>query len=148
MKKTLAAVSRWSCLALAGLFPAIGSAQELKFGSPDNEQPIRLSSRRPAKPIYIQEVKPTAETSIIEQDPPKDSLGPIQTRELSTEVRVVSIDITGEGTGEIPEGKPSAAMDRELMLPDGNARGATYKNVNWKPSMVFHHPLYFEEAML
>lgn len=147
-KNTLAVVSRWSCLALVGLLPAIGSAQELKFGDQESEPAIRLSSRRPTKPIFIQEVPPAAEASVLEEDPPKEALGPIQTRELSTEIRVVSTDIAGVGMSFKPEGKTSAAMAAETMLPDGTARGASYKQVNWKPSMVFHHPLYFEEAML
>ncbi len=148
MKNTLAVVSQWSCLALVWLLPAVGSAQELKFGDEGSEPAIRLSVRRPAEPISSQEVPPTAESPVLEKDSSKEALGPIQTRELSTEIRVVSTDISGVGMSLKPEGETSAAMATELMLPDGTARGATFKQVNWKPSMVFHHPLYFEEAML
>ena len=39
-------------------------------------------------------------------------------------------------------------MADEMLLPDGLARGATHKHLHWRPSQVFHHPLYFQETML
>ncbi|MEM8735188.1 MAG: hypothetical protein AAGG44_13240, partial [Planctomycetota bacterium] len=77
-----------------------------------------------------------------------ESLAPLQDKELTIAVNVVNTSISDIGTGLLPDAE-SDSWDQGLqMLPDGAARGASYKCVHWRPSLVFHHPLHFEDAML
>ncbi len=78
----------------------------------------------------------------------QDSLTPEQNLELSSIVSTVNIAMEDIGTGLVPEpAKKYTDMER-LWLPDGVDRGATFKPVTWRPSLVFHNPLYFQDAML
>lgn len=73
----------------------------------------------------------------------ENSLTPIQSRELTTNVHVVDMSVAGLGTGTIP----AAAFDkRQAEAFDG--RLAAQKCVYWHPSDICHYPLRFEEAML
>lgn len=76
-----------------------------------------------------------------------ESLKPLQDRKLSLAVTPVSISMDGLGTGEVPELNVWEGSGK-MMLPDGYARGALPKCVHWRPSMLSHYPLYFEDAML
>lgn len=77
-----------------------------------------------------------------------ESLAPLQNRKLAITVRVVDTSIEGIGTGAIPEGAFRERQLDPIVLPDGMARGASAKCVHWRPSLIQHHPLIFEDAML
>ena len=77
-----------------------------------------------------------------------ESLAPLQNRKLAITVRVVDTSIEGIGTGAIPEGAFRERRLDPIVLPDGMARGASAKCVHWRPSLIQHHPLIFEDAML
>ena len=112
---------------------------------------LHFSSRFDDTPSLIQEASPaeeSAEESVDSAGTKQDSLAPIQTRELTTEVRAVSTSLADLGTGVLPDATPAGMMSEQRMLPDGLARGATHMHFHWRPSLVFHHPLYFEQAML
>ncbi|MCA9180876.1 MAG: hypothetical protein KDA51_05465, partial [Planctomycetales bacterium] len=73
----------------------------------------------------------------------ENSLTPIQNRELTTNVHVVDMSVTGLGTGTIP----AAAFDKRLAEAT-HERFAAQKCVYWHPSSICHFPLRYEEAML
>jgi hypothetical protein len=78
----------------------------------------------------------------------QESLTPLQDQELTIEVRVVSISMDSIGTGQLPESARYADAREAQWLPDGISRGVSSKPVYWRPSLVFHHPLHWEDAML
>lgn len=78
----------------------------------------------------------------------QESLAPLQNEELSIAVRVVSVSIDSIGTGQLPEPARYADSSEAQWLPDGISRGVSSKPVYWRPSLVFHHPLHWEDAML
>ncbi|MEM7477546.1 MAG: hypothetical protein AAF483_21375 [Planctomycetota bacterium] len=125
-------------------------AQELTPVVNSTIPPLHFSSRVVSQPSLVQEAAPAAQEAETEtaEDADKGDLAPIQTRALTTEVRAVSIAIGAIGTGILPDDSPADQMISQSLLPDGAARGATHKHVFWRPSLVFHHPLYFEQAML
>lgn len=73
----------------------------------------------------------------------KNSLTPVQNRDLTTNVHVVDMSVAGLGTGAVPD----AAFDkRKAERPLG--RLMKQKCVYWHPSSICHYPLRFEETML
>lgn len=78
----------------------------------------------------------------------EDSLRPLQTRDIVTRVSAVNISTNGLGTGAMPEPTDYEKFSEMQPLPNGMLRGASYKSVRWRPSLIQHYPLYFEEAML
>lgn len=96
----------------------------------------------------LQESDAGSDEEIQDTNESGESLAPLQDKELTIEVNVVNTSLTDIGTGLLPDAE-SDSWDQGLqMLPDGSARGVTYKSVHWRPSLVFHHPLNFEDAML
>jgi hypothetical protein len=79
--------------------------------------------------------------------PLTDSLAPLQSRDLTLRVQAVSISNESIGTGLLPEPSRPAWPDETLEL-DRIGRGEIFTNVFWQPSLIQHHPLYFEDAML
>ncbi len=82
------------------------------------------------------------------KDPRRDALTPLQSRELSVLIQPVNVSLDGIGTGILPDGADRTGEAQLSNLPTGYERGATYKVVNWQPSLICHYPLYFEDAML
>ncbi len=76
-----------------------------------------------------------------------DILTPLQNRQLNMSVSAVNIGETEIGTGAIPQRSPFSETELGL-LPDGAARGAPFKTVYWRPTCMWHFPLYYEDAML
>ena len=125
----------------------------LSHSNPFPEGALALTAQPPASGTgqgvarLVQEAVPAA-------DPPADPAGerpraltPLEVRELSVDVRLVDLTMADIGTGELPE--PTRRYDAPpMLLPDGFARGATYKNYCWYPGAICHFPLYFEEPML
>ena len=77
-----------------------------------------------------------------------ESLQPLQNREIGTKVSAVNLSMAGLGTGALPEPAEYEKFNVKMELPDGVVRGATYKCVHWRASLIQTNPLYFEEAML
>lgn len=77
-----------------------------------------------------------------------ESLAPLQDQDLSISVRIVSTSIDSIGTGQLPDPTEYADAKDPRWLPDGISRGVSSKPVYWRPSLVFHHPLHWEDAML
>lgn len=97
------------------------------------------------------DVKDEEEVSAKEDFDPKkpgESLAPLQNRELTTEVNVVNVSLDGIGTGVLSEGAFEEQRVAPMALPDGIMRGASAKCVHWRPSLIAHHPLIFEDAVL
>lgn len=83
----------------------------------------------------------------VKKDKERDSLAPLQNRELSNRVQVTSIGAGKVGTGLLPT--PSRSRNTtEGLLPTGDSRGMYHTHVYWNASLIQHNPLYFEDAML
>lgn len=77
----------------------------------------------------------------------KDSIAPVQSRQLSAQIQAVSTSSINVGTGLVPTPKqerPAAIY----VLPDGISRGMYHTQVCWWASNIRHFPLYFEDPML
>ncbi len=74
-------------------------------------------------------------------------LTPLDIRELSLDVKAVDISLDSIGTLEFPESAKKTSGET-VVLPDGYSKGASYKPVHWRASLIAHHPLIFEDAML
>lgn len=81
------------------------------------------------------------------EGPLAESLAPLQSRELTLRVQAVSISNDSIGTGLLPEPSRPSWPDEVAEL-DEIGRGEMYTNVFWQASLIQHHPLYFEDAML
>lgn len=77
-----------------------------------------------------------------------NSLAPLQRRELSSDVRAINTSSDDIGTSILPTPAALASWGDQVPLPDGVARGATFQCVHWRPSLICHHPLYFQDVML
>ena len=108
-------------------------------------QPMEL---RPSAVYQLQESQssPSDLKSEIEQD--GESLTPVQGRGFNRDVTAIDISLDGIGTGVLPEPAEQDVNVDEQWLPDGIARGASFKCVHWRPSMICHQPLYYQETML
>lgn len=69
------------------------------------------------------------------------------TQILNSSIRVSDVSTDQIGSGRVP---PQGVLpgEEQIALPDGVARGASWKCVHWAPSSICHYPLYFEDAML
>lgn len=76
-----------------------------------------------------------------------DSLTPLQSRELVTQVSPVNLSMSEIGTGNLPE-PPVDRFGDVVLLPDGDARGYSFQCVHWRASLVQHNPLYFQDVVL
>ncbi len=116
---------------------------------PSSDRPATTETSPPATsavqpPLQLLD-KPqaAAEQAVAESD----SLTPLQTSEFSSQVAAVNISLMDVGTGLVPASTPFGEQFR-VGLPTGMERGVSYKPVHWKPSLVCHYPLYFEDPML
>ena len=159
-KLTLLSVIIFHCMANSG--PASGQqpdrgvraagvslAAALQIERP-NPFPTRPDEASPsdATSAIVQESQLLDPESVTPQQPSRDSLAPLQSRELTPQVRAVNISIAGIGTDLIPTPASQDDWAETAALPDGVARQASYKYVYWRPSLICHHPLYFQDVML
>lgn len=116
--------------------PLSGQVTEASPSDVDNQTEGEKSSRK-------------GQSAGVETVPATDqSLAPLQSGPLTIKVNVVDLSTQIIGTGTLPE-SASAQLEAETMiLPDGRARGAAFKCVHWRPSLITHNPLYFQDAML
>lgn len=128
--------------------------------APRAEHGIHFISSRSASPLVpetplIQEasqlqdpedVPPPAAETVDPQT--QESLAPLQNRPLTIQVSAVSTSEDDIGTDLVPTPAPGERWSTTTALPDGIARGAMFQCVHWAPSLICHHPLYFQEVML
>jgi hypothetical protein len=92
--------------------------------------------------------KPTlgAGAKYTEQLPPKPEGGALRPTALS----MPSTDLSGIGTGQLPEDVAFKVMTSVRNLPEGNEREGNWapQVLPWRASGNFSHPLYFEDIML
>ncbi len=84
---------------------------------------------------------------VAESEERRRQLNPDQGRPLSVEVVAINVGKAEVGTGVLPEGAARTTATTSY-LPTGVERGAMFTCVHWRPSLVRHFPLYFEDAML
>ncbi len=124
-----------------GKRPALISSFQDNAPSPSDQETVVPVPQDLAGPVV--EVTPPA----TEQEP-RESLAPLQNRELVNAVTAIDISISGIGTGDIPHAGDDRVGLERVGLPDGVSRGAVFQCVHWSPSLIQHYPLYFEDAML
>lgn len=111
-------------------------------------EPLEL---RP-EPLYLQQDQQPSPSDLKEDAAPAEesgeSLTPVQGRGFNRVVTAVDISQDGIGTGVLPEPAEQEVVAEQQWLPDGVARGAAFKCVHWRPSMICHQPLYYQEIML
>lgn len=112
-----------------------------------------VTHARPAEPLALQLGAQDAQPSPSDAKPQAEvdsgeSLTPVQGRGFNRVATAVDISQDGIGTGILPEPAEQDIVAEQQWLPDGMARGAAFKCVHWRPSMICHQPLYYQEIML
>ena len=77
----------------------------------------------------------------------RDTLAPMQNRDLSTRIQPASITPDKIGTGLVPT-RASLHTSTQPQSDVTALRGMYHTHVYWRASNIQHYPLYFEDAML
>jgi hypothetical protein len=96
----------------------------------------------------LQEVEQQNPQEVPVQPSEKETLAPLERRALSPVIQAVNVSIEGLGTDITPEPELIDSWSSVVPLPTGVSRGAIFQCVQWRPSLIVHHPLYFQDVML
>lgn len=122
---------------------ALRVAPELIVSESQDEQAERAEGEPPAESDDAIETEPSLD--MLSRS--SDALTPLQNRDLTLRVQAVSISNDRIGTGQSPEPvKPTWSPGEYATSIDPRFSMATH--VHWHASLIQHHPLYFEDAML